>query len=301
MTAFISDYISYIQESRIKSETLGYHEMNQYFWQNIESSHWREKRANFYRNHDLVLNKLDDDVDATWMKQAKNFIARDNLLHYLAKVDNQWIEVNMDTQGFEPVACSLSRAKPVVFLTFHNFYQVLIPIVLAQYFGPVSSFVLDEEAEKDGLVRTYLSELYKGMEKGLNGGSLLKVGATKSDAAKLKVNEVLRQKGNVYAAIDMVHPLLGSKTKVSLKTDFFEMDVLAGIIDTGLSNEAQFAFPFISLVRDGTLRLEMFTLSGSTTEEVLTSFQKVFDSIILRDVSVWEGASLLSYKEGRFT
>jgi hypothetical protein len=139
------------------------------------------------------------------------------------------------------------------------------------------------------------------MEQGLNGGSLLKVGAGKSDAAKLEVNEILKQKGNVYAAIDMVHPLLGSKTKVSLKTDFFEMDVLAGIIDTGLSNEAQFVFPFISLVRDGTLRLEMFTLSGSTTEEILSSFQKVFDSIILRDVSVWEGASLLTYKEGKFS
>jgi hypothetical protein len=301
MTAFISDYISYIQESRLKSETLSYHEMNQYFWHNIDSSHWREKRANFYRNHDLILNKLDDDVEATWIKQAKNFIARDNLLHYLAKVDSQWIEVNMDTQGFEPVACSLTRSKPVVFLTFHNFYQVLIPTVLAQYLGPVSSFVLDEEAESDGLVRTYLSELYKGMEQGLNGGSLLKVGAGRTYAAKLKVNEILEQKGNVYAAIDMVHPLLGSKTKVTLKTDFFEMDVLAGIIDIGLSKEAQFALPFISLARDGKLRLEMFTLSGSSTEEILASFQKVFDSIILKDISVWEGASLLSYKEGKFS
>jgi hypothetical protein len=99
----------------------------------------------------------------------------------------------------------------------------------------------------------------------------------------------------------MVHPLLGSKTKVTLKTDFFEMEVLAGIIDIGLSKEAQFALPFISLARDGKLRLEMFTLSGSSTEEILASFQKVFDSIILKDISVWEGASLLSYKEGKFS
>ena len=301
MTAFLSDYIRYIQESRVKSEELEYYEMNQFFWKNVEFSHWREKRANFYRNFESILYKLEDNVDYAWNKQIKNFIARDNLLHCLPKVDQEWVSRNVDMLGFDAVSSSLVRTKPVVFLSFHNFYQVLIPMVLAQYMGSVSSFVLDENAESDSLVRTYMKEMYKGMKQGLNGGELLKVGAEESDSSRLRLREILEQKGSVYAAIDMVHPLLGTKTKVSLKANFFELEVLAGIVGAGLEKNAQFIFPFISLVRDGTLRLEMFRLEGSTVTDVLSSFQKVFDSIILRDISVWEGASLLTYKDGRFS
>jgi len=301
MTAFLSNYIAYIQESRSKSKDLEYREMNQYFWKNIEESHWREKRPTFYKNHELVLHKLEDNVDGAWLRQVKNFIARDNLFHYLSGINEEWIKTNMDTVSFESVEGNLVRSKPVVFLTFHNFYQVLLPLVLAQYFGPVFAFALDEMTEADTLVRTYMTEMYKNMQGSFNGGSLLKVGAENSESSRLKAKEVLAQKGNIFAAIDMVHPLLGSKSKTSLKADFFEVEVLSGVIESGLKSNAQFTFPFISLVRDGSLRLEMFTLTGSTTEEVLESYQKVFDSLILRDISVWEGASLLTYKEGKFS
>lgn len=301
MTDFLSDYFSYLQESRLKAGELKYYEINQHFWKDMASSHWREKRANFHQNFETVLHNLDDDVESAWGRQNKNFIARDNLFHYFSKVDAKWINDNMDTLAFDSTVHTLVRTRPVVFLSFHNFYQILIPIVLAQYFGPVSSFVLDEAAETDVLIRSYLSEMYKSMKQGLNGGSLLKVGVDKSDAIKRQVNQLLAQKGNIYAAIDMVHPLLGNKTKVSLSTKYFEMSVLMGVIETGLKNNAQFAFPFISLVQDGTLRLEMFILNGSTTEEVLESYRRVFDSLISRDIAIWEGASLLSYKEGRFS
>lgn len=275
MTAFLSDYISYIQESRVKSEELDYYQMNQYFWKEIDKSHWREKRPNFYRNYDLVLHKFGDDADKMWERQVKNFIARDNLLHYLPKVDKSWVEANIDMLGFDTVNASLVRSRPVVFLSFHNFYQVLIPMVLAQYNGPVSSFVLDEAAEGDKLVQTYMLELYKGMRQGLNGGDLLKVGAENSERSKQNLSKVLKRKGCIYAAIDMVHPLLGSKTKVSLKSSYFEMEVLSGVINAGVEECAQFIFPFISLVRDGTLRFEMFTLNGSTTELILESYREV--------------------------
>lgn len=301
MTAFLSDYISYIQESRAKSEELDYYEMNQYFWKNIDSSHWREKRANFYRNYESVLHKFEGNADDSWLGQIKNFIARDNLLHYLPSIDQHWIDTNVNMLGFNDESDLLVRTRPVVFLSFHNFYQVLTPLLLAQYFGPVFAFALDEMAENDHLVRTYMAEMYKRMGGSFNGGGLLKVGAENTEASRVKLKEILEQKGSVYAAIDMIHPQLGNKTKVSLKADFFEFEVLAGVVDAGLKKDAQFVFPFISLVGDGTLRFEMFRLNGSTTEEVLSSYQKVFDSIILRDISVWEGASLLSYKDGKFS
>ena len=121
MTAFLSNYIAYIQESRSKSKDLEYREMNQYFWKNIEESHWREKRPTFYKNHELVLHKLEDNVDGAWLRQVKNFIARDNLFHYLPEINEEWIKTNMDTVSFESVEGNLVRSKPVVFLTFHNF------------------------------------------------------------------------------------------------------------------------------------------------------------------------------------
>lgn len=301
MTIFLSDYISYIQESRVKAAELDYYEMNQYFWRDVDSSHWREKRASFYRNHEAILHELDSDVDGAWGRQIRNFIARDNLFHFLPRINQDWVSSNVDMLGFEAVSASLVRSRPVVFLSFHNFYQVLVPMIIAQYVDPVSSFVLDEDAEGDRLIQTYMAEMYKGMEQGLNGGSLLKVGAGKSDKAKRDLEEILERRGCVYAAIDMVHPQLGGKTKHIIQGDLFEFEVLAGIVDAGLEQNAQFVFPFISLVRNGRLRFEMFNLSGSTAKEVLSSYQKVFDSIILRDVSVWEGASLLSYKDCRFS
>lgn len=301
MSTFVADYIAYVQESRIKSEGLHYYQMNQYFWKNIDNSHWREKRDNFYRNHSLVLHQLAPDADKVWLKQLKNFIARDNLLYYLPKVDDAWIDANVNTLGFDAVKNSLVRSTPVVYLTFHNFYQVLIPLLLAQHFGPVYPFVLDEDAEGDHLTRVYLSELYKGMEQSLNGGRLLKVGAQKSESSKLKMREVLAQKGSIYAAIDMVHPLLGGKTKVALKTKYFEIEILTGVVREGLLADSQFAFPFVSLTDDGTLRMEMFRLDGVTVEEILESYQKIFDMLIARDVSVWEGASLLTYNNGKFS
>lgn len=293
--------MQYIQESRLKSKELDYHEMNLFFWDKIGSSHWLERRSSFLRNYDLILNKLDNNFDAAWLRQLRNFIARDNLYHYYSKIDNQWILNNVDVTSVEGFNYSLVRSRPVVFITFHHFFQVLTPMVLAQFFGPVFPFVLDESTESNDVVRNYLSVMYEAGRASLSGGDVLKVGADKTADSRAQTIKVLKQKGSLYAAIDMLHPSLGVNTKTNLTTRHFEFDILAGVVSLGVKHNSQFVFPFMSLERDGTLRLEMYKLEGATTGDILKSFENIFDSIISRDISVWEGASLLSYKEGRFT
>lgn len=296
----LSKYMQYMQESRVKSKELDFFQMNQYFFKKIENSHWAEKKTIFSNNYNLIWNNLDNDIDASWERQLKNFISRDNLFHYLGHIDLSWIEVNVDSTALKNIEPPLVKSRPTVFLTFHHFYQILAPLILAQYFGPVSAFAFDEEVEPDKAIRSYLAAMYEGMKLSMNGGHLLKVGGQQSEETRIKVKEILHKKGNVYAALDMVNPLFGKNTKAVLKTSYFETDILIGIISLGIKYNAQFTFPFISLREDGRLKFELFNLTGNTVNEVIDSFRNIFESLILRDFTVWEGASLLSFKDGRF-
>lgn len=301
MSAFIADYIAYVQESRLKSESLDYKELNTFFWNTLENSHWRGQRENFVNNHHRVLYKVSNgDLEACWKRHLKNFIARDNLFNYLDKIDKDWIASNLGA-GFSNELLELKECSvPLVFITVHNFFQTLIPLVLAQYLGPVNSFALDEVAEKDPLVRSYLSEMYKKMLVSLNGGDLLKVGGEASELSKTKLADIFESDGIIYAAIDIPHATLGANTRASVKTKHFEFDVLYGVIIAGLKAGASFKFPYIYTNDDGSLSYEMHSLVGTTVEEILNSFENVFDLYLLKDVASWEGASLLTFKEGRF-
>lgn len=300
MTDFLSKYMAYLQTAREKARGLKYFEMNKYFFQSQEDCHWQEKRPFFYHNHKVVLNNLDGDVDLAWQRHVRNYIARDNLFHFYSKIDKHWIENNVDVTDFNSKVGDLVRTRPVVYISTHSFFQVLIPMVLAQYLGPVYPFVLDEVCESNEVIRDYLAEMYDVGSRSLSGGCVLKVGGTLGAKSRSKSIEVLKQKGNIYAAIDMLHPSLGNHSKVSLSTSNFKFDVMAGVISLGLKFDAQFVFPFISLQENGALRLEMFFLGGSTTGEVLASFQSVFESLVNQDVASWEGASLMTFKDGRF-
>lgn len=301
MTAFVADYIAYVQESRLKSNTLSYKELNQYFWRQLASSHWRGQRDLFYANYENVLHEISASTcEAVWEQHLKNFIARDNLFYYFEEVNSDWIDNNVVNNLTEFDTGLLHRPGPVVFLTVHNFYQALIPVLLAHKFGSVCAFVLDEQVENDPLIRMYLSQMYNNVEKNLCGGSLLKVGAAKAEASRVKLKEALENDGRIYAAIDKVHPTLGESTKVTLSTEFFDMDVLSGVILAGLEASATFVFPSVSTLEDGRLRFEMFELVGRDVEGVLRSFQAVFDKLLSKDVAGWEGASLMTFKEGYF-
>lgn len=300
MTDFLSKYMAYLQNARGKAYDLEYFEMNNYFFQSQEDCHWQEKRFSFYRNHKAVLNNLDGDVDLAWQRHVRNYIARDNLFYFYSKIDKRWVENNVDVTGFNSKVGDLVRTRPVVYISTHSFFQVLIPMVLAQYLGPVFPFVLDEICESNEVIRNYLAEMYEAGSRSLSGGCVLKMGGALGAKSRSKSIEVLKQKGNVYAAIDMLHPSLGNQSKVSLSTSNFKFDVLAGVISLGLKFDAQFVFPFISLQKNGTLRLETFFLDGSTTGEVLGSFRSVFESLVNQDIASWEGVSLMTFKEGRF-
>lgn len=301
MIDFLSKYMVYLQASQLKANELEYFEMNKYFFQDQENSHWQEKRSTFYHNHNAVLNYLNNDADAAWQRHICNYIARDNLFNFYSKIDKDWIKSNVDMGSFDSNISSLVRTRPVVYLTTHSFFQVLIPLILAQHTGPVFPFALDETCEDNETIRNYLSQMYDNVSYSLSGGSVLKVGGESHVKSRSKSIKVLKEKGNLYAAIDMLHPSLGVHSKVSLVTSHFKFDVLAGIVSLGIKYNAQFVFPFTSLMPNGKLRFETFLLEGSTTGKVLESFQKVFDSIMLSDISTWEGASSLTYKEGRFS
>ena len=295
--SFLINYMQYMQESRVKSSELEYFEMNLFFWNKKDSSHWLQYRENFMRNYDLVLGSMDGDAKLAWIRQLKNFIARDNIFYYLDKINKDWIANNIDVSSVMEIKASLTGARPVVFLTVHSFYQTLMPLVLAQYLGPVSPFALDENAETDTVIKSYLTSMYAGMTKSLSGGSLLKVGADKSLDSRNKARSIMAEKGNIYAAIDMIHPNLGDNSKVKLSTNYFDIDVLAGVINMGLKYDAQFLMPFISTIDDGSLRLDLFELKGSSMKDILIAFQNEFNSILVRDVASWEGGSLLKYNE----
>ena len=301
MTAFIADYIAYVQESRLKSEILEYKDLNAFFWNTLENSHWRGKRENFVKNYEGVIHKVSSEsIDDCWERHLKNYIARDNLFNYLDKIDAGWIAGNLNPDFLDELSGLEEHSAPLVFITVHNFFQTLIPLVLAQYLGPVNSFALDDAAEKDPLIRSYLTEMYKRILVSLNGGVLLKVGGAESSFSKKKSEEVLEAGGIVYAAIDIPHPTLGTNTRASVKANYFEFDVLYGIVVAGLKVGADFKFPYVYTNNDGGLCFEMHSLTGTTVDEVLSSFQKVFDGYLSKDVASWEGASLMTFKEGRF-
>ena len=55
MIDFLSKYMVYLQASQLKANELEYFEMNKYFFQDQENSHWQEKRSTFYHNHNTAV------------------------------------------------------------------------------------------------------------------------------------------------------------------------------------------------------------------------------------------------------